>query len=242
MGFEGLDSFASDFMSGLGTATKDLNIGSLVPETGLAEMFGPTRANLPAMDVSGFGGMGSGGGGKPTDWNSLIKLAGGGLGLAGSLAQIPLGIAGLDVARRGQKALEKGAETAQAAAAPKIAAEQRLLPAGTDALLTGKLPPELQSQVDLQVNQAKEQMLQNLTRSGIDPATAEAMIQGQLDQLRTQLTTELGQSLLSGGSTVGDGGSVGVQGGQLGSQELQVANQSLQGANQALNRVLAGSS
>jgi hypothetical protein len=185
-------------------------------------------------------GAGSGdGGGGGTNWGAMAKTALPFLQAGAGLAQIPLGVEALNIARQGQKATQAGIRTAQEAAQPMITAEQQLLPAGTNAMLSGKLPPQLQTQVDNQVNQQRQAMLQQLASAGIDPATAEAMIQGTLEQLRTQLTTQYAQSLLSGGTSLGQGGNLGGTSGNLGTQELNTASQALQGANQSLNRVLA---
>lgn len=160
------------------------------------------------------------------------------LGGIAALAQIPLGVASLNVSRQGQRALTQGAQTANAAAQPALAAESQLMPAGTKALLGGGLPANLQMQVDTQVEQAKNAMLQQLVNQGIDPATAEAMIAEQVANLKNNLEIQMAQSLLTGGSAAASGAVWGAgTTGQLGGQELNTANQAIYGANNSLARL-----
>src|SRR5207237_10713596 len=104
------------------------------------------------------------------------------LGVASAGAQIPLQLAGLSEAARGRRALESGVRTQQAAAAPAIAAEQQLFPVGTAALLGQPLPPQLEAAIQAQVNQARQTRLQQLVSAGTDPATAQAMVETEMQQ------------------------------------------------------------
>lgn len=175
------------------------------------------------------------------------------LGAGAAIAQIPLSLKSIEASGSGQRQLERGAgqasaasDTAAAAAAPALASGKSLVPAGTAALMTGTLPPELQASVDQQINQVRNQMLQRLVTQGIDPATAEAMIADQMTQLKTQLTLQTAQQLLGGGdqmlrSASGSAGTSAYAGGtagQTGAYEFTSANDSLLMANQALMRLL----
>lgn len=217
----------------------DLNIGNLAGASGMGNLnFGGLNFGSPDTSTPGTGGGGAGGG-TGFDWRGAVKDASSVLGLGTQIAQIPLSIGSLSQAGRANKAVESSIATSQRAAAPGIAASEKLLPAGTDALLTGKLPPELEAAVNNQVNQVKQQLLQHLVSQGIDPATANSMIEGQLAELRNQLTLQYAESLLGGGSAAG-GQAVAAAGqaGMLATGEASGAGASLQAANQALGRLV----
>jgi hypothetical protein len=255
---------AESGLSKMGPLASDINIGSLAGEAvpNLAADFGSQlgtmgRLNLSPSAVPNIASTSGSIDPSIANWGSQIasdvptggsflntvgeyaKPVSAVLGGMGAAAQIPLGLMSLNIARQGQKAQQAGIQQAEAAAAPQIAAEQKLLPAGTDALMTGQLPPELQQQVDTQMAQTKAALLQNLSSAGIAPDTAEAMIAGQLAQLKNQLTMQAAQSLLTGGGGVAGGGTTAIQAGQLGGTSANNANQALQNANQSLTRAIA---
>lgn len=160
----------------------------------------------------------------------------GGLGMASS---IPLGIMSMETAKKGQEAMQQGVNTAERMAAPAIASEEQLMPAGTSALMTGQLPPELQTQVDNQVNQYEQSMIQNLVSQGINPDTARSMIAGQVQQMRNQLTMQSAQSLLGGGQGVAGIAGEGSQiGGSQGSNLYGTSTNALYNSQNSLSRLL----
>lgn len=238
--FEAVSNLGADLSAGL-PSIPSFTVGSQ----------GVGNFVMPGLVESTGGGLGATEGGFFTGLGNTLSKIGtgigtyaepaakvlGGLGLA---AQVPLGLMSLNIARQGQKALQQGVQTEEALARPAIAAETALLPAGTEALMTGQLPPELQTQVNMQVNQTEQAMLQQLEAQGINPDTARAMITGQIEQLRNQLTLQAAQSLLSGGGSAGTlGQQTGLVGGNLGTTEYQTATGALTGANQALMQLMA---
>ena len=233
-----------------GLSLPELNLGMFGGPPGVSEWAsGSGLTNLPtsmgdigqyAVNLPGtFSGTPTGeAGGSLAGLSEMARTVAPILGVGTSLAQIPLQVASLSEAGRGRKALESGMQTAQAAAAPAIAAEQALLPAGTKGLLTGELPPELEANVQHQVNQVRQARLAQLTKAGIDPATAEAMIATELQELEHTLRLQAAQSLLGGGMGVA-GQAAGAAGtaGELGLSEFTTAGQSLSEANRALLRL-----
>jgi len=237
-------------------------IGSVpsVP-TDYSSFFGPTglsgtlTGELEGATITGGGGWGTnaGAGSGPLaggglnlnqqpntgSWTDYIRPAAAGIGALSMAGQIPLSILAQNVARQGQKGLQSAVQTEQAAAAPAIAAENALLPAGTQALLGGQLPPELQQSVDTQVEQWKAAQLQNLANAGVGAQEAQAMIAQQEAQLRNQLTLQAAQSLMEGGTTATQIGSYAAgQGGQLGQQEMSIAGNAINNANRAMYGLL----
>lgn len=232
-----LPSFSPSFNLPEFNLYPNFNYSSMVP-SGLTDMnvggfnFGgpstaPERGTPPTPEKSTFQ--------KISDYAETAAPI---LGLGVTAAQIPLQLAQLSQTGRAQKSLEGAVSTERAAAAPGIAAEERLLPAGTEALLSGTLPPELQAAVDDQVNSTKQQMLQQLEQAGIDPVSANAMIETQLQELRTQLTLQYANALMTGGMSAGGIAASSAQAGGVLSAGAASANP-LQAANQALARLTA---
>jgi hypothetical protein len=154
-------------------------------------------------------------------------------------AQIPLQIAGLSEATRGRKALERGVQTQERAAAPQIAAEEALLPAATEALLTGKVPDAVEADIQNKVNAWEQTQLQNLSAQGIDANTARAMLAQQRTQMEQTLRMQWAQTTAQTGEGAA-GGAVTAAGGaaSFGSEEYQTAGQALANANQSMYRLL----
>src|SRR5215472_11757962 len=245
--FSGLSSIPSaqmDWTFGPGGGIGNLAGGELTGDLAGATISGSGGLGTGTGPISGplsGGGMNlnQGGGGGGGSWLDYIKPAAAGIGALSMAGQIPLGILAQNVARQGQKGLQSAVQTEQAAAAPAIAAENALLPAGTQALLGGQLPPELQQSVDTQVEQWKAAQLQNLANAGVGAKEAQAMIAQQEAQLRNQLTLQAAQSLMEGGTTATQIGSyAGGQAGQLGQQEMSIAGNAVTNANRAMYGLL----
>lgn len=222
-----------DFVKGAGGPATYPGQGNLVNVGGMMVNRPPTPS---PTDLAGKGEGGSSTGSTIAKWAQPVSQM---LGGVAAISQIPLTLAGLNISKQGQKIQQNAANTAQAAAGPAVAAEAALLPAGTKALMTGQLPPELEAQVEQQVNQVKQTMLQQLVNQGIDPATAESMIADQLTQLKTNLTIQMANSLLQGGSASASGATWGAgTAGNIGGAQYSTANQSLLQSQQALMRLL----
>ncbi len=149
------------------------------------------------------------------------------------------GIEGMMQAGRQNKYMQQAQKTAQQAAAPALAAQQALLPAGTSAMLGGALPPGLEAQVNQWANGAKAQARQYYAHAGIQDSTMMAEMDAYIDQLAQGMRAQYAQGLLTGGFQAGQGAvSAAGLGGQLAGLGEGAANQAVQQANQALYRVL----
>lgn len=235
----------------------DLNIGNLAGASGIGNLTNNLGDIIgKGVDMSGRGldftnpssitdggsapsGGGGGGGWGLKDISGMARDVAPILGVGTTLAQIPLQVSALNQAGRNTKIAQEAATTAQRAAAPGIAASERLTPAGTDALLTGKLPPGLEAAVNEQVNQVRQQLLQHLVSQGIDPATANSMIEQQMAELRNTLTLQYAEGLLGGGSTTGGQAIQASQAaGAISGNLAGAEGASLQAANQALGHLV----
>ncbi len=178
-------------------------------------------------------------GGAMENVASYAKMAAPILGGLTTAAQIPLQIAGLSEAGRGRKSLERGVQTMERAAAPQIAAEEKLLPAATEALLTGQVPPAVEADIQNKVNAWEQTQLQNLTAQGIDANTARAMLAQHRTQLETTLRMQWAQSAMQMGEGAA-GGAVGAATGAagFGGEEYMTAGQALQNANLSMYKLL----
>lgn len=223
----------------------DLNIGNLAGQSGIGG-FNPDLnmggVNFGSPDTYQPGSPGAPpppGGTNLHDIGGMAKDVSSILGVGTGLAQIPLQVSALNQAARNTKIAEGAASTASRAAAPAIAASERLTPAGTNALLTGTLPPELEAAVNNQVNAVKQQLLQHLVSQGIDAATANSMIEGQIAELRNTLTLQAAEGLLGGGATTGNQAvSAAGTAGQISGNLAGAEGNSLSAANQALGRLV----
>lgn len=224
-------------------ATPALNLSSIMSPMEFGDIMHSGVSDMsrfePAMKAPAEEAPSKGGG----FWGTLKDYAGpaaNALGAASMVGQIPLMYMGMKAAGQGQEALEQAIQTQRQMAAPALEAEQQLYPAGTEALLTGNLPPQLETQVNNQVNQYEQQMLQQLTAQGMSPQQARAVISGQVEQMRNQLTMQAAQSLLGGAQSAGSGAHTGGYAeGQLGQNLYSTSSGVLQNAQNNLAQLLA---
>src|SRR5262252_4524435 len=189
------------------------------------------------------------GGKEQSGLDTLLGLTRAGLGVA----QIPLSISALNQAAGARRALEssvnlarQSSERAATAAAPAVAASGALIPAGTSALLGGSLPPEIEANINEQINQYRSTKLDQLVRQGMDPIQARAQIEGEVQQLEQRLRLQWAESLTGAGggllsqatgAIVAETGGAGTAG-RLAGAEFQTVEEILQNANNALARLL----
>jgi hypothetical protein len=189
--------------------------------------------NLPSVDI-------------PTSTDYLKTLGGYAkeampiLQAGTTLGSGALGILGIQQAGQLTDIASKSAKTAQAAAKPAVASAQALTPAGTQALLGGPLPPELEAEVTAMMNNARAQIRQLAASLGIPEGTAEAQMEGWIQEQAATMRTQLAQGLLAGG-TGATGAAVGAAGtaGELAGSQAASQTAAVTAANQALMRLLA---
>src|SRR5262249_13940534 len=124
-------------------------------------------------------------GDKGFNLGDLTGLAKAGLGIA----QIPLSVSALNQAASARRSLDRSvstaqqsAQSAQTAAAPAVAASGPLITAGSQALLGGGLPPEIEANINEQINNYRSTKLDQLVRQGVDPMQARAQIETEVQQ------------------------------------------------------------
>lgn len=160
------------------------------------------------------------------------------LGLAGMGAYT--GVEAANQAKEQNALLRKSEERTAAAAAPASAAAARLLPAGTDALLGGALPPELEAQVSQWEQDTRMRFRTMAAHMGIDVSTMEGQVEAWIEEQKPLMRAQLAQQLMGAGgaaasTAISGNSSVAGTAGRQGS-ELSAA---MGGANQALNALMA---
>ena len=162
---------------------------------------------------TGGGGGGAslfGGGGSLNDVLKGITPA---LGLATTGASLGAGIYGMTQAADQRAQLMKQQKQQAALAAPAAQAGGALTAAGSQAMLGGPLPQQLESQVEQFKQNAKMKIRDYLAKAGISDSTMaqqfDTFIEMQADTLRSQLAQNLLQSGYSGiGAAMGPSGQV----------------------------------
>lgn len=210
--------------------------------------FAPISSYLPssgaAVDPTAFSGaMGGGGGGFLSDLSGyakqvlpLLQLGTQGLGAY-------TGIRGMLEGQQQQGYLNQAQKTAQQAAAPALAAGQQLIPAGTQALMGGQLPPALESTVNQWMNNWRTQIRQFAARSGIDASTMLAQYEGMIQEQAQQLRAQLAQGMIQSGTGALQPALQGAQiGGNLATHQGDAVTAALTAANQALARLMGAQS
>lgn len=147
--------------------------------------------------------------------------------------------AGSALNRAGQQqgALDRAQRTSESAAAPGVAAAGELIPAGTKALMGGALPPELESQVNAYINNARTRARQALAKMGLTSSDAAVQMDAWIEQQAQELRAKLAAGLLQSGTGAIPPGVTG-QAGQIASSQSATINQAMQEANRALYALL----
>ena len=174
----------------------------------------------PTLDTSGLLGITGSAPNIPTgggDWlstiNSGLKSITPALGLATTGASLGAGIYGMTQAADQRAQLMKQQKQQAALAAPAAQAGGALTAAGSQAMLGGPLPQQLESQVEQFKQNAKMKIRDYLAKAGISDSTMaqqfDTFIEMQADTLRSQLAQNLLQSGYSGiGAAMGPSGQV----------------------------------
>lgn len=201
-----------DFLGGAGDWLSSLGGGGTqqVPTTSAEALSGVGFGTAP--DVSA--GTGAGGGGfSMGGLNDVLKGITPALGLATTGASLGAGIYGMTQAAAQRHQLEQQQKQQAALAAPAAAAGGQLTSAGTQAMLGGPLPQQLESQVEQFKQNAKMKIRDYLAKAGITDSTMatqfDTFIEAQAQSLRSQLAQNLLQSGYSGiGAAMGPSGQV----------------------------------
>lgn len=191
---------------------------------------GPTAGGAAPGGDGGGAGIGSALSGFAKDALPFLRLGTGVLGAG-------VGINALNSAGKQQAAMDRAQRTSEAAAAPGVAAAGQLIPAGTQAMLGGPLPPELEAQVNQFVNNARMKARQTLAKMGITDSTAAAQMDSWIDQQAQELRAKLAGGLVSTGAGVIPPGVTG-QAGQIATQQSGSINQAIQEAQRAMFNLL----
>jgi len=209
------DWLGSLFGSGGGTDTSipsyggmDTGISSVQADAPYTSAF--TGSGVPSSGAGGGGASLFGGGGSLNDVLKGITPA---LGLATTGASLGAGIYGMTQAADQRAQLVKQQKQQAALAAPAAQAGGALTAAGSQAMLGGPLPQQLESQVEQFKQNAKMKIRDYLAKAGISDSTMatqfDTFIEMQADTLRSQLAQNLLQSGYSGiGAAMGPSGQV----------------------------------
>lgn len=227
---------AADFAAPAGLGQ---DISSYLPSGG-GGFSGMNLSPGTALSTGPFCEMGGGGGGFSFgDLAGYAKQALPFLQLGSQGLGAYTGIQGMLEAGRQNKNLQAAQNTAQGVAAPALAAGQQLIPAGTQALLGGQLPPALESTVNQWMNNWRTQIRQFAARSGIDASTMLAQYEGLIQSQAQELRAQLAQGLLSAGTGALQPAIQGAQvGGQLAGHQQDAVTSAITAANQALARLM----
>ena len=204
-GLDFLGSLGDLFGGGGGSSNLDwLSPGSL---------FGGGSPTLPTDTIP----TGSFGAGPLTDPLATVGSAGGGgggfldtaAGFAKNLAPwAGLGLTGMGIASgiKGQqqaadqyKLLQKAQNYQQQTAAPAAAAGAALTSAGSQAVLGGALPPQLEAQVTAWGEQARAQLRQYFAQAGISDSTMMQQMESWIVEQQNLMRNQLAQGELQSG-------------------------------------------
>jgi len=186
----------------------DTGVSGVQADAPYTSAFTGTGAPTPPAGAGSGGGFLGGGG-----LNDVLTGIGPALRLATTGAGIGSSIYGLTQAAGQRKQLEQQQKQQAATAAPAAAAGQQLTSAGSQALLGGPLPAQLESQVDQFKANARMKIRDYLAKAGITDSTMaqqfDTFIDMQAQTLRSQLAQNLLQSGYSGiGAAMGPSGQV----------------------------------
>jgi hypothetical protein len=235
----------ADFNMGGGGDTGGFDVGGAAGDFGAAvgqPGSVPISSYLPstggAADPTAFSGARGGGGfldqlgGYVKQALPFVKLGTEGLGAYS-------GIRGMMDAQQQRGFVTSAEKTAQAAGAPGLAAGQQLIPAGTQAVMGGALPPQLEATVNNWKNNWRQQLRNYYARAGVQDstmmATIEQTIEAQAQELRAQLAGNLLQSGLGAVAPALQGAQIS---GGLASHQQDATTAAITAANQALTRLL----
>src|SRR5262245_50029692 len=216
---------ASDFGANVGQPGS-VPISSYLPSVGAA------------MDPTAMSGTPGGGsffdqlGGYVKQALPFVKLGSEGLGAYA-------GIRGMMNAGQQQQFLTSAQRTAQQAGAPALAAGQAIVPAATQAVLGGPLPPQLEATVNNWKNNWRQQLRNYYARAGISDSTMSAQIEATIEAQAQELRAQLAQGMLQSGIGALNPALQSAQiGGQLAQREGDTVTQAITAANQSLQRLL----
>ena len=201
-----------DFLGGAGDWLSSLGGGgstAAVPSTSAEALSGVGFGTAPDVGA----GAGSGGGFSMGGFNDVLKGITPALGLATTGASLGAGIYGMTQAADQRKQLVQQQKQQADLAAPAAQAGGALTAAGSQAMLGGPLPQQLESQVEQFKQNAKMKIRDYLAKAGITDSTMatqfDTFIEMQADTLRSQLAQNLLQSGYSGiGAAMGPSGQV----------------------------------
>lgn len=225
--------------------------GPSIPEIPTAGYENMTHAMPPVAGGEVLGlpaGMGGGGGG-PSSWMDTMSNIGSKIGGAasGALPFVKLGLGGLGAyegIQAGNRASEqsdimrKAQERTSAAAAPAVSAAAALVPAGTQGVLGGPLPPQLETQAQQYERDLRARLADFYAKAGIE-STGQEEQEAAIQSLVASYRQQLAQGILNSGldaSKTGIGGESNLissaqrEGGTLSSAMLS--------ANQAMGQLL----
>jgi hypothetical protein len=224
--------------------TSGLTGGGLnIPDVGLGNITLPQTmlGDASYTPAPGLGGPDSAGGGGSFlhSLSGLAKDVAPILGIGTSALGAYSGIKGMQYAGQQQNVLKNAQQTQQQAAAPLLSAGQALTPAGTQALLGGPLPPELESIATTWANNKKAQIRQTFASMGIQDSTMIDAALSVVDEEMMQLRANLAQGLLESGQGALGGAAQAVNpAGALAANQGTQAAQAIQNADAALAQML----
>ena len=208
----------------------NLNVPDVMQLPGAADAI---QAGTGGADsLGGVGSMLSGLSGLAKDALPFLQLGTQGLGMYS-------GIRGMQTAGQQANLLKSAQHTQQQAAAPLLAAGQSLTPAGTQAVMGGPLPPQLESVVNAWTQGHIAQMRQQFASMGIQDSGMIQEAEAAITQSAQLLRAQLAQGLLQSGEQAALGAAQAVTPleGSAANQQTQIAS-AIQAANAALSQML----